>query len=75
MECEQNYEFISNNPAVTCNNGTWTQIPKCQPARYSDLAIYCIKIDTIRYLSLIDVKGFQNHLEMEWLWLQKLNME
>lgn len=31
--CEKNYEFLSNNPAVTCNNGTWTQIPKCQPAR------------------------------------------
>ncbi|XP_041978220.1 uncharacterized protein LOC121732407 isoform X2 [Aricia agestis] len=33
VECEKNYEFPSNNLAVTCNNGTWTQIPRCQPAR------------------------------------------
>ncbi|KAG7300622.1 hypothetical protein JYU34_014915 [Plutella xylostella] len=33
VECEKNYEFPSNNAAVTCNNGTWTQIPRCQPAR------------------------------------------
>ncbi|CAH0717600.1 unnamed protein product, partial [Brenthis ino] len=33
VDCEKNYEFPSNNVAVTCNNGTWTQIPRCQPAR------------------------------------------
>ncbi|XP_045540469.1 uncharacterized protein LOC106717941 [Papilio machaon] len=33
VDCEQNYEFPSNNVAVNCNNGTWTQIPRCQPAR------------------------------------------
>ncbi|KAG6451661.1 uncharacterized protein LOC115444557 [Manduca sexta] len=33
VDCEKNYEFPSNNAAVTCNNGTWTQIPRCQPAR------------------------------------------
>ncbi|XP_063369637.1 uncharacterized protein LOC134657962 [Cydia amplana] len=33
VDCEKNYEFPSNNAAVTCNNGTWTQIPRCSPAR------------------------------------------
>ncbi|CAH2056897.1 unnamed protein product, partial [Iphiclides podalirius] len=33
VDCEKNYEFPSNNVAVNCNNGTWTQIPRCQPAR------------------------------------------
>ncbi|XP_073962964.1 uncharacterized protein [Choristoneura fumiferana] len=33
VDCEKNYEFPSNNAAVTCNNGTWTQIPRCTPAR------------------------------------------
>ncbi|XP_049879785.1 uncharacterized protein LOC126376459 isoform X2 [Pectinophora gossypiella] len=33
VDCEENYEFPSTNAAVTCNNGTWTQIPRCQPAR------------------------------------------
>ncbi|KAJ0171288.1 hypothetical protein K1T71_012838 [Dendrolimus kikuchii] len=33
VDCEKNYEFPSNNVAVTCNNGTWSQIPRCQPAR------------------------------------------
>ncbi|XP_045513614.1 uncharacterized protein LOC123707539 isoform X2 [Pieris brassicae] len=33
VECENDYEFPSTNTAITCNNGTWTQIPRCQPAR------------------------------------------
>ncbi|CAK1543665.1 unnamed protein product [Leptosia nina] len=33
VECEKDYEFPSTNAAITCNNGTWTQIPRCQPAR------------------------------------------
>ncbi|XP_038218678.1 uncharacterized protein LOC119837224 isoform X1 [Zerene cesonia] len=33
VECEKDYEFPSMNAAITCNNGTWTQIPRCQPAR------------------------------------------
>ncbi|XP_053618316.1 uncharacterized protein Hasp isoform X2 [Plodia interpunctella] len=33
VDCEKDYEFPSNNAAVTCNNGTWTQIPRCTPAR------------------------------------------
>ncbi|XP_050552078.1 uncharacterized protein LOC118277568 isoform X4 [Spodoptera frugiperda] len=33
VECAKDYEFPTNNAAVTCNNGTWTQIPRCQPAR------------------------------------------
>ncbi|XP_060807330.1 uncharacterized protein LOC106139408, partial [Amyelois transitella] len=37
VDCEKDYEFPSNNAAVTCNNGTWTQIPRCQPARCKKL--------------------------------------
>ncbi|CAH2250497.1 jg9593 [Pararge aegeria aegeria] len=33
VDCEKNYEFPSNIVTVSCNNGTWTQIPRCQPAR------------------------------------------
>ncbi|GBP40693.1 hypothetical protein EVAR_36429_1 [Eumeta japonica] len=37
VDCENNYEFPSNNAAVSCNNGTWTQIPRCLPARNAPL--------------------------------------
>ncbi|CAG9571132.1 unnamed protein product [Danaus chrysippus] len=40
VDCEKNYEFPSNNVAVTCNNGTWTQIPRCQPARCKKMPKY-----------------------------------
>lgn len=34
VECESQYEFHQNsNAPVVCNNGTWTVIPKCTPAR------------------------------------------
>lgn len=33
VECESQYEFIYSQTPVTCNNGTWTQIPRCEPAR------------------------------------------
>ncbi|KAG8223021.1 hypothetical protein J437_LFUL001343, partial [Ladona fulva] len=31
--CEPRYELSHNNSPITCNNGTWTYIPRCQPAR------------------------------------------
>ncbi|KAE8747215.1 hypothetical protein FOCC_FOCC006082 [Frankliniella occidentalis] len=31
VRCEPRYEFLNNGTPVLCNNGTWTQIPKCQP--------------------------------------------
>lgn len=31
VRCEPRYEFLNNGTPVQCNNGTWTQIPKCQP--------------------------------------------
>ncbi|XP_052123223.1 uncharacterized protein LOC113209590 isoform X3 [Frankliniella occidentalis] len=34
VRCEPRYEFLNNGTPVLCNNGTWTQIPKCQP-------VYC----------------------------------
>ncbi|XP_012545704.3 uncharacterized protein LOC101741571 isoform X2 [Bombyx mori] len=40
VDCEKNYEFPSNNAAVTCKNGTWTQIPRCQPARCKKMPKY-----------------------------------
>ncbi|CAG9821323.1 unnamed protein product [Phaedon cochleariae] len=33
VECDPNYEFLASLSQVTCNNGTWTFIPKCEPAR------------------------------------------
>jgi len=33
LECESRYETFSNSTPIQCNNGTWTQIPKCFPAR------------------------------------------
>ncbi|XP_021914139.1 sushi, von Willebrand factor type A, EGF and pentraxin domain-containing protein 1 isoform X2 [Zootermopsis nevadensis] len=34
VDCEQRYEFLAaNSTPVECNNGTWTHIPRCEPAR------------------------------------------
>ncbi|KAF5269827.1 hypothetical protein FQR65_LT05873 [Abscondita terminalis] len=33
VHCDPLYEFSLNDAPVVCNNGTWTNIPKCQPAR------------------------------------------
>lgn len=33
VECDPQYEFLASLSPVTCNNGTWTSIPKCEPAR------------------------------------------
>ncbi|XP_066142350.1 sushi, von Willebrand factor type A, EGF and pentraxin domain-containing protein 1 [Euwallacea fornicatus] len=37
VECEAKYEFLWSHEDVSCNNGTWTQIPKCDPARCQTL--------------------------------------
>ncbi|KAK9874005.1 hypothetical protein WA026_002356 [Henosepilachna vigintioctopunctata] len=37
VECDTQYEFLGSLSPVTCNNGTWTQIPKCEPARCKQL--------------------------------------
>ncbi|XP_071053370.1 sushi, von Willebrand factor type A, EGF and pentraxin domain-containing protein 1 isoform X3 [Onthophagus taurus] len=37
VECNYQYEFLASLSPVTCNNGTWTHIPKCQPARCKHL--------------------------------------
>lgn len=31
LECETRYEPAFNNTPITCNNGTWSQMPQCQP--------------------------------------------
>lgn len=33
VECDLQYEFLHSYNPVVCNNGTWTIIPKCEPAR------------------------------------------
>ncbi|KAJ8923976.1 hypothetical protein NQ315_006752 [Exocentrus adspersus] len=33
VDCDPKYEFLASLLPVTCNNGTWTFIPKCEPAR------------------------------------------
>ncbi|XP_050294789.1 uncharacterized protein LOC126734965 isoform X2 [Anthonomus grandis grandis] len=33
VDCDPKYEFISTLINVSCNNGTWTQMPKCEPAK------------------------------------------
>lgn len=33
VECNPQYEFLESLSPVTCNNGTWTSIPRCEPAR------------------------------------------
>lgn len=35
--CQTNYEFPSYRMPVICNNGTWTNIPRCKPARCKQL--------------------------------------
>lgn len=33
VSCIQNYEFAANSTPVLCNNGTWSIVPSCSPAR------------------------------------------
>ncbi|XP_011341700.1 uncharacterized protein LOC105281865 isoform X2 [Ooceraea biroi] len=33
VTCIQNYEFAANSTPVLCNNGTWSIVPSCSPAR------------------------------------------
>ncbi|KAJ8676165.1 hypothetical protein QAD02_011951 [Eretmocerus hayati] len=33
VECIQDYEFAQSHHPVICNNGTWTIVPSCTPAR------------------------------------------
>ncbi|XP_065167243.1 CUB and sushi domain-containing protein 3-like isoform X3 [Atheta coriaria] len=37
VDCDAHYEFFGSYAPVTCNNGTWTQMPNCQPARCKHL--------------------------------------
>ncbi|CAH1957213.1 unnamed protein product [Acanthoscelides obtectus] len=37
VECDSQYEFLASTDFVTCDNGTWTTIPKCEPARCKSL--------------------------------------
>ncbi|KAH1014446.1 hypothetical protein HUJ05_012309 [Dendroctonus ponderosae] len=33
VDCDPSYEFLSTHMNVTCNNGTWTEMPRCDPAK------------------------------------------
>lgn len=35
LECKTSYEPALNNTPITCNNGTWSHIPRCQPGKSS----------------------------------------
>ncbi|XP_073987217.1 hig-anchoring scaffold protein isoform X2 [Rhodnius prolixus] len=37
LQCEQRYEANTSDSPVVCNNGSWTQIPRCIPARCKQL--------------------------------------
>ncbi|PBC31645.1 Sushi, von Willebrand factor type A, EGF and pentraxin domain-containing protein [Apis cerana cerana] len=37
VSCEENYEFAANSTPVVCNNGTWSIVPSCSPARCKQL--------------------------------------
>lgn len=41
VRCEPRYEFLNNGTPVLCNNGTWTQIPKCQPGGAASVTLLC----------------------------------
>ena len=33
VNCSNNYETVGKTNPLKCNNGTWSQVPKCWPAR------------------------------------------
>lgn len=37
IECMLNYELEGNVTQITCNNGTFDKMPKCEPARCKSL--------------------------------------
>ncbi|XP_060533491.1 sushi, von Willebrand factor type A, EGF and pentraxin domain-containing protein 1 isoform X2 [Cylas formicarius] len=37
VDCDPKFEFQWTHEKVTCNNGTWTQMPKCEPAKCQSL--------------------------------------
>ena len=37
VNCEAEYELAQNPAPIFCRNGTWSQIPKCEPARCKSL--------------------------------------
>lgn len=49
VDCDPQYEFLASLSPVTCNNGTWSFIPRCEPARYSFNILYLF---TFIYLCL-----------------------
>uniref|UniRef100_A0A1B6DCY4 Sushi, von Willebrand factor type A, EGF and pentraxin domain-containing protein 1 n=2 Tax=Clastoptera arizonana TaxID=38151 RepID=A0A1B6DCY4_9HEMI len=38
LDCEHRFEPALNNTPITCINGTWSHIPRCQPARCKYMA-------------------------------------
>ena len=37
IDCNKNYELEGNVAQITCNNGTFNKMPRCEPARCKEL--------------------------------------
>ena len=37
IDCNKNYELEGNVTQITCNNGTFNKMPRCEPARCKTL--------------------------------------
>jgi hypothetical protein len=37
VNCDDNYELAASASPIACTNGTWSQIPRCEPARCKNL--------------------------------------
>ena len=48
VECENRYEPSNNSSPVTCNNGTWSYIPKCQPGTIFVFLCFLFSCTTFR---------------------------
>lgn len=57
VKCNAKYEPAGgNNDLATCNNGTWTYIPKCEPGKAYIIIFLLLFLFTL-HLSLIFICG------------------
>lgn len=61
VKCNAKYEpAVGNNDLATCNNGTWTYIPKCEPGK----AYYNILIVVFIFLGEIIIIIFNHYIRI-----------